>query len=63
MVLNILCRKVGTDLKFKTALNTVMTFLNGFPMCLGLDELYRQMRMCQDVAQLHWIQSQMSIND
>lgn len=25
-----------------------MTLLNDFPMCLGLDELYRQMRMCQD---------------
>lgn len=28
--------------------NTVMTLLNDFPMCLGLDELYRQMRMCQE---------------
>lgn len=38
----------------KWTLNTVMTLMNDFPMCLGLDDLYRQMRMCQDVAQLHW---------
>lgn len=40
-----------TFLVLKSALNTVMTLLNDFPMCLELDELYRQMRMCQDVAQ------------
>lgn len=49
----------GSNCVYTVPVNTVMTLLNDFPLCLGLDELYRQMRVSQETLRCctTWIQT------